>query len=69
MRILTKILFICAMTAGLAVAASAQKDGDKTLTRRPPPVINPAPRPAPEKPKKPGHEAVVIKARTHDETA
>jgi hypothetical protein len=70
MRILTKILFICAMTVGLAVAASAQKDGDKKPPKPPPPVINPAPRPPKDsdKPKKPGAEAMVFKSRSDEET-
>ena len=71
MRILTKILFICAMTAGLAMTAAAQKDGGKKPPKPPPPVVNPAPRPPKDsdKPKRPGHEAVVFKVRTEEKTA
>jgi len=59
------------MTVGLAVTASAQKDGGKKPPKPPPPVVNPAPRPPKDsdKPKRPGHEAVIFKPRAGEETA
>lgn len=70
MTYLRKILFVCALTAGLAVGVSAQKDGGKKPPKPPPPVVNPAPRPPKDsdKPKKPHNEAMVSKTRSDEET-
>jgi hypothetical protein len=72
-KLTTKLVFVCAMVAGLSVAASAQKGGhDQKKPKPPPPVINPAP-PKPkgdDKPKKPrrGAEAFVLIVRTREDT-
>lgn len=59
------------MLVGLALTASAQKDGDKKPPPKNPPVINPAPpkNPPPDKPKKPGFALVVFISRDLDLTA
>ena len=62
MKTLTKLIFLCALSLGLSVAASAQKghDDQKKPPKPPPPVINPAPpKPRDEKPKKPGADAIL----------
>ena len=60
MKVLTRLLFVCALTAGLTVAASAQKGGQKP-PKPPPPVVNPAPpKPKEDRPKKPGAQGTLI---------
>lgn len=69
MKILTKLLFMCAVVAGLAVGASAQKNDDQKKVKPPPPVINPAPpKPKEDKPKGSGTQGAVIWIRTGKET-
>jgi len=55
MKMLQKILIMCALVAGLTVAASAQNDDkDKRPPKDKPPVVNPHPKPPPTpEPKKP----------------
>ena len=72
-KLTTKLIFVCAMVAGLSVAASAQKGGknDQKKPRPPAPVINPAPpKPKDDKPKKPrgGAEAFVLVVRAREDT-
>lgn len=70
MKDLTRILFVCAMMAGLAVAASAQKGGDKPHPKPPPPVVNPAPpKPKEDRPKKPGAQGTLIWLGTKEGSA
>lgn len=53
MKILQRIVIMCALVAGLSVVASAQKD-DKRPPKEKPPVVNPQPKPPPTpEPKKP----------------
>jgi hypothetical protein len=73
MKMLRKLMFVCAVVVGLSVGASAQKghDDQKKPPKPPPPVINPAP-PKPkgdDKPKKPRGEAMIIWARMDEITA
>ncbi|MBK6751604.1 MAG: hypothetical protein KA956_09410 [Pyrinomonadaceae bacterium] len=62
MRVLQKLLFAVVMIAGLAVAASAQKDGQDRPPKDPP-VVNPGtkprPTPQPTPPKKPNYALVI----------
>lgn len=63
MRVLQKILFLFVLTAGLAISASAQKDGQDRPPKNPP-VINPGkpgpkPTPQPTPPKKPNYAIVL----------
>lgn len=57
MNTLKQILFTFVAIAGLSLAVSAQKGGDKKPPKEKPPVINPKDKPPPRetpKPKKPG---------------
>lgn len=64
MRVLRYTLMSFAMLAAFAVAAFAQKDGDKKPPPKGnPPVITPQPKPQPTpSPKKPGYEVAVWKS-------
>jgi hypothetical protein len=72
MRVLRKTLFICAMVAGLSLAAFAQRDDKKPPPKKdPPPVINPGsknppPTPQPTPPKKKPGELAAMWRPGHD---
>jgi hypothetical protein len=55
MKMLQKILVMCALVVGVSVIASAQDDKDKRPPKEKPPVVNPQPKPppTPEPKKKP----------------
>jgi hypothetical protein len=65
MKFVKKILFMFALVAGLSVVSMAQKGDQKPPPKEHPPVINPREKPPPretprpDKPKKPGMEALV----------
>lgn len=63
MKTLQQILFAFVVVAGLSLAVSAQKDGQKKPPKEKPPVINPKEKPPPRetpKPKKPGTSHFVV---------
>ena len=56
MKVLSKIVFSLVLLAGLSVAASAQKDGDKKPPpKEKPPVVKPQPKPPPDNSNKGKH--------------
>ncbi len=71
MKVLQKILITFAMVAGLSICVFAQKDDQKKPPKGTPPVVTPQPKPPPDpnKPKKPEHAVIYIKARADGESA
>jgi hypothetical protein len=52
MKFLTQFMFMCAIAAGLAVSANAQKHDPKNRPKDPPPVITPGDKNKPKDPPK-----------------
>jgi hypothetical protein len=70
MRVLKKILFTFALSVGMTLAVSAQKNGDqqKPPPKQPPPVINPGDKkPPPKSEDRPKKPAFALLARKADE--
>lgn len=62
MKMLQKILIMCALVLGMSAVVSAQKE-DKRPPKDKPPVVNPQPKPTPE-PKKPKPNTVYFAWRS-----